>query len=309
MNEIDIPELKRHPLSDAFPSMSEEEFEELKKDIARNGLQMPIVLCPQGTVLDGWHRYQACKEMGVPLMIEQIKDPNAPLVDIVSSLNLHRRHLSASQRAAIAASLAEYRMNMATDADEPKGLKAEKLKEKPGHGLIREAAGELNVSDEYARQAAELKARRPDLFEQVRSGQMSLSRAMKEAESDDFIGAGAGAFRKLNKRELTDTARDGKKTEELIPPDVLAAMEDRRTLNEIIRNINELRRAIKAMAGRPGTAWIDCDDVMADLNHAKEVIRNGRPYRVCPVCDGSHCDACKRSGFMPKDVWQMHNEE
>ena len=44
-----------HELSKIFPPMSDEDFAELKQDIAKNGLLNPIVL-HEGQVLDGAHR-------------------------------------------------------------------------------------------------------------------------------------------------------------------------------------------------------------------------------------------------------------
>ena len=51
-----------HPYADAFPMASEEELEELASSIAAVGLIHPIVLTPQGEVLDGRNRLAACEK-------------------------------------------------------------------------------------------------------------------------------------------------------------------------------------------------------------------------------------------------------
>jgi hypothetical protein len=56
--------LEPHPLAGLFPPMGRYEYEELKADILRNGLQMPIVLFEE-RILDGRNRYRACKEAGI----------------------------------------------------------------------------------------------------------------------------------------------------------------------------------------------------------------------------------------------------
>lgn len=90
-------ELTQHPLSAAFPSMTDADFQALKDDIENNGQREPVIVL-DGMVLDGWHRYRACAELGLP--VEKFTFGGDDPVAFVLSHNLHRRHLSASQRAA-----------------------------------------------------------------------------------------------------------------------------------------------------------------------------------------------------------------
>lgn len=89
---------QQHELSAAFPGMTTSELAALTADIAEEGQREPITLF-QGKILDGFHRYCACNNCGrVPKFVELPAgvDP----VAFVKSRNLHRRHLSGSQRAA-----------------------------------------------------------------------------------------------------------------------------------------------------------------------------------------------------------------
>jgi ParB-like chromosome segregation protein Spo0J len=81
--------------------MTPAEYAELKADIQAHGQQVPIVVI--GTqIIDGRHRYQACKELEIaPKVIDAAGDPFL----LVQSLNLRRRHLSADQIAAFYAKL------------------------------------------------------------------------------------------------------------------------------------------------------------------------------------------------------------
>ena len=97
------PDLKFHPLANLFPLLGEDELVTLSRDIADNGLQFPIAL-HEGMILDGRNRYTACVMANVtPQFVEfEGDDP----VRFVVTTNLHRRHLNESQRAMVAAKLA-----------------------------------------------------------------------------------------------------------------------------------------------------------------------------------------------------------
>jgi ParB-like chromosome segregation protein Spo0J len=94
--------LRAHPAADALPDMSETEYRELKRDISANGLRLPIVLCA-GQILDGRHRYRACRELGIEPRFDSYLGDD-PIGQVVS-LNIHRRHLNPGQLALIGADL------------------------------------------------------------------------------------------------------------------------------------------------------------------------------------------------------------
>jgi hypothetical protein len=92
-----------HPLANIFPLIEGAEFEELVADIRAHGVRIPIWLY-KDKVLDGRNRYRAAQvaSLDCPTRIYEGNDP----VAFVVSANLHRRHLSTSQRAMIGARLA-----------------------------------------------------------------------------------------------------------------------------------------------------------------------------------------------------------
>lgn len=99
-----MEQLKFHPVSEIFPSMPQAEFDALVADITANGLREPIHIMGD-SVVDGRHRYRACLQAGVEPQFVVVPD-GSDLNALVISLNLRRRHLDESQRAMVAARLA-----------------------------------------------------------------------------------------------------------------------------------------------------------------------------------------------------------
>ena len=101
MSETRLP---IHPYAELFPPMSSPEFDQLCGSIATLGLEEEIVL-HEGKVLEGRHRYLACLARKVtPRFRNYAQECGSPLAFVVAK-NLHRRHLTESQRALLAAKL------------------------------------------------------------------------------------------------------------------------------------------------------------------------------------------------------------
>jgi len=77
--------------------MSESDHAALTADILHHGQREPITLF-EGKILDGWHRYRSCLEIGEKPAFRTL-DADIDPVAFVMSCNLHRRHLDGSQRA------------------------------------------------------------------------------------------------------------------------------------------------------------------------------------------------------------------
>jgi ParB-like chromosome segregation protein Spo0J len=89
--------LEFHPLANRFPLMVGAEFEALVADIKANGLCEPITIF-EDKILDGRNRYRACLEAGIEPEFEQFKGDEAAATAFVISMNIYRRHLSATRR-------------------------------------------------------------------------------------------------------------------------------------------------------------------------------------------------------------------
>lgn len=89
-----------HPICEIFPKMNDQEFLDLIQDIAVNG-QIESIKTYQGKIIDGRNRFLACQRLNVEPVFSEW-DGRGSLVSYVLSLNLIRRHLTASQGAVVA---------------------------------------------------------------------------------------------------------------------------------------------------------------------------------------------------------------
>ena len=92
-----------HPLAGIFPLIDGKPYQDLMADILKHGVREPVWLF-EGKILDGRNRYRAAVAMGVDCPVQEYTGQDATA--FVISLNLHRRHLSETQRGMVAAKLA-----------------------------------------------------------------------------------------------------------------------------------------------------------------------------------------------------------
>ena len=116
-----------HPVADLFPLLEGEEFDELKADIAANGLLEPIWIHPDGSILDGRNRHRACIEIETRPGF-RTWDNGGSLVSFVTSMNLHRRHLTYDQRVGIGLKLESV---LADEARKQQGARTDLLANSP----------------------------------------------------------------------------------------------------------------------------------------------------------------------------------
>lgn len=160
--------MQYHELANIFPMMSDSEISELSRDIAENGQQESIIIY-QGKILDGRNRYQACQKAGIQPAYEDYEGED-PL-SFVISLNLRRRHLSESQRAMVAQSVANLGHGERRAKDVAIATPFSQVSQP-------EAAEMLNVSrDSVIRAAKVAKSGDESLIEAVEQGKVSVSAA------------------------------------------------------------------------------------------------------------------------------------
>jgi hypothetical protein len=100
------PKLKFHPASELFPLLTGDEFARLVTSIKEFGLLNPIYLHPDGSVLDGRNRYNACLRANIQPHFETYQGDDPEMFVVMQ--NAHRRDLDADDRALAAFRLLPY---------------------------------------------------------------------------------------------------------------------------------------------------------------------------------------------------------
>lgn len=190
-----MADMKQHPLSRAFPAMPDSDFRSLVEDIASNGQHEPVVTL-DGMVLDGWHRYCATLEAGVECECAPYDgdDPQA----FVLGANMHRRHLTASQRAAAVVAVSEWK---------PQGTNRFSGSSAPGADLLAEQASVSTRTIEHVKKAV-----RAGLGDAVRDGKVSAKaaaesvRPKRPAPVAPSLGIGGEELEEPQDAEVDDDA-------------------------------------------------------------------------------------------------------
>jgi hypothetical protein len=232
--------LELHPLCTLFPRMVGDEYAALVADIAAHGLRQPITLF-DGMVLDGGNRYRACLDAGVPPRIVEFVG-SSPVAFVLSN-NLHRRHLSPGQQAAIVASAQDW--GLAQTVGKPKSGNLTGLE------TVANRQAQSGASDKTQRDADKVAKASPELARKVAHGEISLPDAVEQ-----ITGKRPGAKAKPAEVEAALPADDNHVD---LLPDLMHAEGEIKRLSEIVasleatdsaKTIIDLHERIAGLEGR-----------------------------------------------------------
>ena len=158
-----------HELANIFPMLDGEELKELCADIEKNGLAEPITVY-EGKILDGRNRWTACQKLRIESKTIEYTG-NDPLAFVLSK-NLHRRHLTTSQRAMIAERVATFGKGRPQKNTENSVFSQ------------KETAKQFKVSEDSIQQARKVRTKAvPEVAKAVETGKLPVSAAAKLADA------------------------------------------------------------------------------------------------------------------------------
>ena len=182
-----------HPVANLFPMMSDSELKELSNDIKANGQREPIIEW-NGQIVDGRNRLKACQMAGIiPDTLRRPFEDEAEVARYICSLNIHRRHLTTSQRAMIAVELkkpfaeaAKVRQlaNLKQGDIAPVMQTFAQREDEHENTARKEAAQVMGVSGFSVQKAQAVKAASPELAAKVAAGEVTVNKAYTQVKAE-----------------------------------------------------------------------------------------------------------------------------
>jgi DNA methylase len=204
-----------HPLANIFPLLEGSDFQRLVDDVRANGLRFPIIVY-DGQILDGRNRHRACEAADKPVRFEPFT--GADPVAYVVSANLARRHLNESQRAMVAAKLANMPAHRPPDISPSiEGLFGSLEPPAPPRVSQDQAAAMLNVGRASVERATVVQAKAiPELARKVEAGEVSVSAAadvakLPEPEQAEVVAKGEKEILQAARRIRAEKSEAGKR--------------------------------------------------------------------------------------------------
>jgi len=263
--------------------MEGDDLAALAENIRQYGLQTPITLY-EGKILDGRNRYRACQLAAVEPRTQLFPADRDPLA-FVLSVNLHRRHLTTSQRALLAARIATL----------PQGGANKKQTLNSGFAFsIAQAAEKLGVGMDIV-QKAKTVLQDPVQTRAVESGERSVhaaASAIKAAQAPKAAQVSAKVPRDATNFEV---------------PEALRPLWDRKSeVDAVLVHLSRASGALQAAcdARDPLFAPTDLSAALTHLHAACQSVSRSALFAVCDSCDGvdaASCSMCQGRGFLNEE--------
>jgi hypothetical protein len=329
--------VKFHPYADLFPMCSDEVIQQLAEDIGKNGQRQLIIIDDDEMIIDGRHRFLACEIAGVVPVYESFVGTDSEKLAYVVSANIHRRHLTTTERAEIAATIAT--MKPGDNQHSGKKKKEGGSNDPPSKPVsTKKAAAMMNVSTSSVKRAKAAKTPEPKAdatpaapktasdWKMQRSRAKKTAEALQRALSDlndlkriqqlpdslsciraiigqlDAMNGDSPAAPNTSSASIVLDALDRE-----IPAKFRAAHELGITLMSIGRELDKYRQRAKELSEQPGGEWLQMQMIDSEVRGLKARFQDAIYHTVCTQCAGKGCQKCQQNGWLPDFMKGMIN--
>lgn len=301
-----------HKFAMIFPEMDAPTFNSLTENMNTNGwdARHPIVL-HKGLILDGRNRLRAAMQVKADPTFSEFIGTDEQALSFVITENLHRRHLTPSERAVIATELLELETvsdfrQKTENANGTITVSAEDKERKKGTLAVN-----LGISRKTIDRAIELKRLDRPAFDAIKNARLTMQRPGKE-KSEKAPRNVSGALKKAKEAQA----------QKLPPPPPVAKRDDaghaiharavnalgpaRDYFSKIVRTIQALKRDVLALAKDTMGRAMDGRSVETDFDNLIRQIKDGTPYSSCPLNDpcGEGCKLCRGTQWITEQQYR-----
>ena len=318
-----------HPAADLFPLLTGAELQALADDIKAYGQREPIRTY-HDLILDGRNRWLACQIVGVEPKTQEWRGQGSPTAYVLSE-NLHHRHLTPAQRAAVAvdvvplfAAEAAERQKRGKSANGKAGGRGKRRKPwyvtrtkvPRGPRATDLAAAATGAPRESTEKMAAVAAKAPVVAAAVKDGTIgTVQDAERLAELPDpaaavaAIKGGATAKEAAAAQSPVAVAKDS--LDRALPDAIAGAYKAEATL--FLRAAN-LATALVGALGEVKSACPRWGNQAQRLREQSQLIgreiRSAAPSTTCPFCKCvpsllEDCTHCNGAGYVSRAVFDV----
>lgn len=326
-----ITEYKVHEMAKLYPKLSPDERISLKESIKQSGVLYPIVLFPQNDdlfLIDGRNRADIVEELlaegvthaengrKIECPVLRYEGTLLQAVDFVRDLNLSRRMLSSSQKAAIA-----YKSGlMFKRYAKHEGLleDAEETEQTAGD-FATKVADTAGTNRQYVFDVAKIASvvTNLDLIDRMAEGELNIPQAKKiaarRAEDLPDVPPPGGDSSTEDTGDGTPPAAvnhpeifDGLK--KVVAPEHQPIFLVRDTVKEIKKKIKHLIADVINVSDSTGGDYFSKSEMKSALDGVTKSLNLHQPHVICPNCNGTgkgengrgKCKSCGGKMFMDK---------
>lgn len=247
MQQINIDELKPHPRNNEFfDDMTGEKWNEFLESIRTSGVIEPIVVTTDMVIVSGHQRVRACKELGIPEIMCEIKtykDEDSIIKDLLETNIRQRGDIGGSAK-----KVGRRIMELERLYGIHQGNGSNQYKQKPNNSVIAvtqsDLAAKLGISVDTLQNYKMLADMIPELEELMDTGivtkstALSMIRNLSEEEQESLIES-LDTTKKITKREAEKYIEEIKTLKEnsQIPEDYESTKRELRGWKEDYKNL------------------------------------------------------------------------
>lgn len=79
--------------------------------------------------------------------------------------------------------------------------------------------------------------------------------------------------------------------------------------DRVLDRINDLERDLKDFCEEDHASFVSKQSVLSDIKNLRHSITAGKPFKVCPLCDGEKCRTCRSEGWVSRQQWSLIPED